>query len=40
MGALSSFVTDHEITFGLYYDNPWIMMTSSQTAYFLRPVGS
>ena len=39
MGALSSFVTDHGIAYGLCSDHPQIRTTSSQTAYFLRLAG-
>ena len=39
MGALSSFVTDHGIAFGLCSDHPWIRSTSSQMAYILQSAG-
>ena len=39
MGALSSFVTDHRIAFGLCSDHPWIRPASSQTAFIHRSAG-
>ena len=40
MGALSSFVTDHGIAFGLCSGFFWAQTTSFQAAYFPRPTGS